>query len=142
MYQTLNPAYKNRITEVSKLGVTGGGATSGSKAFIEAGYKVVDLGNDSTRALATCREESIQFLAVIEPVGTDGSWWDGFFDFAMRITETEDNVIVWSANAEYGYGGLYINQNRSTRSAFRDMAKSFSENFPPEGKFSQGGLSP
>jgi len=99
---------------------------------MEAGYDVIDFGSDSASALSTASRRGVSYLAVVEPVGTEGSWWDGFFDFAMRVTETRSGKVVWSANAEYGSGGIFINQDGSTKKAMRDMVQRFSENFPPQ----------
>ncbi len=134
----INPDYKDTITPIFKLGVTGGGATPASQAFMELGYQVIDLGNDSSKALEASKAQFIPFLATAEPVGTEGSWWDGVFDFTMRVAETGEGVVVWSAIGEYKSSVLGINQDGSTRKAFRDMVKDFSQYFPPAGTVPSG----
>jgi len=129
---TTAPQFQNKTVVVNKIGVTGAGASVAAQAFLEEGYSVVDLGNGAVSALKQAKEDSIPFMATIEPVGTDGSWWDGFFDFAMRVTEIITGSIVWSAQAEYGQGGLFINQTESTKAAMRDMVRDFKKHFPPK----------
>ncbi len=126
------PSYQTKVTPVSSLGVTGGGASVGVPAFLHRGYKVVEVSNGMSGAVDEARKKSIPFLATIDSVGTEGSWWDGFFDYAMRVTDTTTGAIVWSATAEYGQGGILINQVKSSKSAMRDMVEKFSRNFPPQ----------
>jgi hypothetical protein len=128
----ISPQFATKITPVSQIGISGGGASPGSAAFVQAGYSVKDLGNDSTSAIAVAKTQNIPFVAIIDQVGTDGSWWDGFFDFSMRVNETASGTIVWSATAEYGQAGMFINQTKSTKEAMRDMVKDFSKHFPPK----------
>jgi len=94
---TIVPAYQNTITPITSIGVTGAGANLAFPAFIEKGYQVKDLGNDSNIGTETAKKESIPFVAIVDPVGAEGSWWDGFFDFSMRVTEVFSGVVVWSA---------------------------------------------
>ena len=91
---------------------------------------VVDLGQSTDNPIQYARNDGIPFVAIIEPTGTDGAWWDGMFDFSMRITETEDGTVVWSATGEYSAGPI-IDQTGSTSRAMKDMAEDFKENFPP-----------
>lgn len=126
----LAPEYQGKGQQVSQLGITGGGTSAAIPAFQKAGYKVVDLGageNPVERAAG----KGISFVASVDPVGTDGAWWDGFFDFAMRVTETKNHQVVWSATAEYGQGGMFINQTKSTEEAMRAMVADFAKSFPP-----------
>jgi hypothetical protein len=126
------PSYQEKLTPVSSLGITGGGTSMAVPAFVQRGYKVIDIPASSDSALEIARRKSIPYLATVESAGTEGSWWDGFFDYAMRITETDTETIVWSATAEYGSGGLDINQVKSSRKAMDDMVKEFSKSFPPK----------
>ena len=124
------PAYRGKTTPVARLGITGHGSTAAIPAFQEAGYRVVDLGSGD-RPLDAASEQGIPFVASVDAVGTDGAWWDGFFDFAMRVTEVAGRSIVWSATSDYGGGGITINQNSSTREAMHDMVADFARAFPP-----------
>jgi hypothetical protein len=126
----LSPAYQGKGVQVSQLGITGGGTSAAIPAFQKAGYKVIDLGAGES-PVERAAAKGIPFVAAIDPVGTDGAWWDGFFDFAMRVTETKDHQVVWSATAEYGQGGLFINQTKSTDEAMRAMVADFAKTFPP-----------
>lgn len=60
-----------------------------------------------------------------------GQWWDGFFDFSMRVTETKGDQIVWSAIGEYGMGGVFISQTKSTDEAMSAMVADFARSFSP-----------
>ena len=124
------PDYRSKITPVAKLGMCGAGASAAVPAFQEVGYLVVDLGQSTDNPIQYARNDGIPFVAIIEPTGTDGAWWDGMFDFSMRITETEDGTVVWSATGEYSAGPI-IDQTGSTSRAMKDMAEDFKENFPP-----------
>ena len=126
------PSYQGKITPVTSLGLTGGGAAIAFPAFVQKGYKVVDISSTNTDPIEEAKRKSIPFLATVDKVGTDGSSWDGFFDYSLRVTETENASIVWSATAEYGQGGLTINQVKSSNKAMHDMVEKFSENFPPK----------
>jgi hypothetical protein len=124
------PDYVGKSTVVASLGVAGGGASAAIPAFQKAGYQVVDLG-DGDDAVGRGAAKQIPFVASIDKVGTDGAWWDGFFDFAMRVTDTTSQRVVWSARAEYGQGGVFINQIKSTDEAMRAMVADFAKSFPP-----------
>ncbi len=126
------PTYQAKTTPVSALGITGGGAAVAIPAFVRAGYKVVDTPSSSSDPLSVAKSKNLPFLANIDAVGTEGSWWDGFFDYSMRVTEVENGTIVWSSTAEYGQGGMFINQVKSSDSAMRDMVSRFSKSFPPK----------
>lgn len=125
------PENSSKITPVTRIGVSGPGATMASSAFLEAGYDVTDMGSDSDTALGSAKAQGVPFVAVTDSTDSEGSWWDGFFSFGMRVTETSGGRIVWSANADYGSGGLTINQSSSTQKAMRDMVKDFARQFPP-----------
>jgi hypothetical protein len=125
------PAYKSKVTPVRLLGITGGGSAVATPAFVGRGYRVVDIPASSTDPLLSAKSKHATYLATVDPVGAEGSWWDGFFDYALRVTEVLSGTIVWSAAAEYGQGGVFINQVKSSRSAMRDMVEEFSKNFPP-----------
>jgi len=129
---TIAPSYQNSTTPVSSIGVTGQGANLALPAFVKRGYLVKDLGNDSNDALIKAANRNIPYVAIVDPVGTEGSWWDGFFDFSMRVTEVLTESIVWSGIAEYGQGGVFINQVNSTNEAMEDMVENFSKKFPPK----------
>ena len=129
---TISPTYQDLSTPVSSIGVTGAGANLALPAFVNKGYQVKDLGNDSNVALAKARNRRIPYVAIVDPVGTEGSWWDGFFDFSMRVTKVLTETVVWSGIAEYGQGGVFINQVSSTSEAMRDMVEDFSKKFPPQ----------
>lgn len=124
------PEYLGKQTGVSQLGITGGGTSAAIPAFQKAGYRVIDLGT-TPDASEKAAAKGIPFVAAVDAVGTDGAWWDGFFDFAMRVTETKSHQIVWSATAEYGQGGMFINQTKSTDEAMRAMVADFARSFPP-----------
>jgi len=124
------PDYLGKQTGVSQLGITGGGTSAAIPAFQKAGYKVIDLGT-APDANEKAAAKNIPFVAAVDAVGTDGAWWDGFFDFSMRVTETKSHQIVWSATAEYGQGGMFINQTKSTDEAMRAMVADFAKSFPP-----------
>lgn len=128
-----SPLYANKVTPVSSIGVTGQGASAASPAFIEHGYNVQDLGADSGTALDSAKSKSIPFVAIVDPIGTSTAWWNGFFNFSMRVTEMPSGSIVWSGTAQYGTGGVTINQVGSTSRAMRDMVVDFSKHFPPSG---------
>lgn len=131
MNSMVAPAYQTRVTQVSSLGVTGGGASVAAPAFLQRGYKVIEVSGGMSGAVEEARKKAIPFLATVDAVGAEGSWWDGFFDYSMRVTETKTGAIVWSATAEYGQGGFFINQVKSSKSAMKDMVEKFSRNFPP-----------
>jgi hypothetical protein len=50
----------------------------------------------------------------------------------MRITETVKRKIIWSAQGDFGQGGIFINQAKSTNEAMHKMVKDFSKTFPPK----------
>ena len=93
-----------------------------------ANVKIINSGNKD--AIVVAREKSIPYIAKIDKVGTDGAWWDGVFDFSMRVVDVTNETIVWSANAEYGSGAT-IRQVEQTNKAMSDMVKDFSKTFPP-----------
>jgi hypothetical protein len=124
------PDFVGKHTAVARLGITGGGTSAAIPAFQKAGYQVVDLGSGAD-PVERAASKQIPFVALVEKVGTDGAWWDGFFDFSMRVTETQSEKIVWSASAEYGQGGVFINQTKSTEEAMRAMVADFAKHFPP-----------
>jgi len=129
------PDYKGKLTPIQQIGITGGGTNAAITAFQAAGYQVIDFGS-VTNAREQAKSEGIQFIASIDSVGTDGSWWDGFFDFSMRVTETQSQQIVWSATGEFGQAGLFIDQTKSTEEAMRAMVANFAKVFPPVPKSS------
>ncbi len=135
---TTAPEYEGRLTIVESLGVAGEGSTAAIPAFQSAGYRVVDLGFGDD-PIATANERSIPFVAFVSPTDAEGSWWDGMFSYAMRVTETTNGTIVWSATADYGQGGVAINQTRSTKSAMQDMVADFCKSFPPSVAEQSGG---
>jgi PBP1b-binding outer membrane lipoprotein LpoB len=122
MNAVVAPRYQSKVTPVSSIGVTGQGASVAFPAFAQRGYNVIESSGDSRKA---------PFLATVDAVGTDGAWWDGVFDFSMRVAEVATGHVVWSATAEYG-NGVTINQVRSGKDAMRDMVESFAKNFPPK----------
>ena len=124
------PEYCSKTTPVDKLGMCGAGASAAVPAFQNAGYLVVDLGQTTSNPTADARDIGIPFVAVVEPTGTDGAWWDGMFDFSMRISETANGTVVWSAIGEYSAGPI-IDQTGSTSRAMKDMAEDFKKRFPP-----------
>ena len=125
-----SPDFIGKLTVVDQLGIVGGGTSAAIPAFQKAGYTVVDLGSGDDH-LARARSKGIPFVASIDAVGTDGAWWDGFFDFSMRVTETKGDQIVWSAIGEYGTGGVFISQTKSTDEAMSAMVADFARSFPP-----------
>ena len=136
-----DPEFIGKSTFVERLGITGGGASAAIPSFQKAGYLVIDLGTGED-PLERARTQGIPFVASVDAVGTDGSWWDGFFDFSMRVTETKGKRIVWSAIGEYGHGGLFISQTNSTDEAMLAMVADFARNFPPaQGKESKPSIS-
>jgi hypothetical protein len=134
-YQTMSsqvsPIYETKITPVSSLGLTGGGASVAFPAFINKGYKITDMSNFQGDLLEDAKKKSVTYLVTVDSVGTDGAWWDGNFDYSMRATNTESGSVVWSATAEYGEGAT-IKQVKSTNRAMYDMVNDFAKNFPPK----------
>lgn len=119
-----------KSTDVQALGIAGGGAAAATPAFQQAGYRTVDLGG-SQDAVSMAKSRGVPFLAWVDATGTEGSWWDGFFDYSMRVIDCSNSSVVWSATAEYGQAGIFINQTKSTQEAMRDMVADFSKSFPP-----------
>lgn len=134
MESSVNPSFETAQIEVDRIAVTGAGATLASPAFSEAGYDVIDLGASRGAPLDRARELGILFIAIVDPTDSDGAWWDGFFSFAMRVSETLTRRVVWSATADYGQGGIFINQAKSTKQAMKDMVKDFAKSFPPKSR--------
>lgn len=122
--------YRDSVTEVESIGLAGQGVSIAFSAFIERGYAVKELGHEDDY-LSAAKRKKIPFIALVDKVGTDGSWWDGFFDYSMRVIETKTESIVWSASAEYGQGGVFINQVESSEEAMSEMVENFSQTFPP-----------
>ena len=129
---TITPRYQNTRTYITSIGVTGTGATLAFPAFIEKGYQVKDLGNNSNSAMKEAKRRKIPFLATVDPVGAEGSWWDGVFDFSMRVTDVLSDSVVWSATAEYSQGGFTIDQVKTTKEAMKGLVEDFSKTFPPK----------
>lgn len=130
MVSTTSPEYKGKINYVEMIGLTGQGASAAFHAFVEQGYRVKEINSGNKDAIVVAREKSIPYIAKIDKVGTDGAWWDGVFDFSMRVVDVINETIVWSANAEYGSGAT-IRQVEQTNKAMSDMVKDFSKTFPP-----------
>jgi len=130
MKASVAPEFTGKQTLVDSLGISGDGTAAAIPAFQRAGYSVVDLSTASSVAGADPKH-AVPYIAFVDKVGTDGAWWDGFFDFSMRVTETSTNKIVWSATAEYGQAGLFINQTKSTDEAMNAMVADFAKSFPP-----------
>lgn len=124
------PEFVGRKVEVERLGITGEGTAAAIPAFQRAGYVVVDLADSSARS-DEAKQPAAPFVANVDKVGTDGSWWDGFFDYSMRVTETSTKRIVWSSTAEYGQSGVFINQTKSSDEAMTAMIADFAKTFPP-----------
>ena len=124
--------YRNRQTEIESIAVTGPGASMAMPAFDEFGYNIVDIGFGNDDPLETAKKLGVPYVAVVDSVDSEGSWWDGFFAFSMRITETIKRKIIWSAQGNFGQGGVFINQAKSTTDAMRAMVRDFSESFPPK----------
>jgi hypothetical protein len=125
------PGYLDGGTQVSKLGMAGPGASVAVSSFQAVGYRVIDMGDGTSADLMSqARERNVPFLAHVAPVGTDGAWWDGQFDFSMRISDTRTEEIVWSAHAEYGNMAI-IDQTYAAKRAMDDMAEDFKKYFPP-----------
>ena len=105
-------------------------------AFDEFGYNVVDIGTGQDDPVERAKNLGVPYVAVVAPVDSEGSWWDGFFAFSMRVTETIKRKIIWSAQGNFGRGGIFIpiNQAYSTKNAMYEMVKDFSKTFPPKGK--------
>jgi hypothetical protein len=70
---TVSPHYKDKITPVSAIGVAGSGASAAFPAFVERGYLVKDVGQTSSEAVDRAKGESIPYVALVNPVGTDGA---------------------------------------------------------------------
>lgn len=124
------PEFAGKIVQIESIGITGEGTAAAIPAFQRAGYSVVDLGL-AAQTTVKIEPPSIRYVASVDRVGTDGSWWDGFFDYSMRVTDTTGNRIVWSATAEYGQSGIFINQTKSTEQAMSAMVANFAKTFPP-----------
>jgi hypothetical protein len=126
---TTSPEYKGKINNVKMIGLTGQGASVAFYAFVEQGYRVKEINSGNKNIMVVAREKSIPYVAKIDKVGTDGAWWDGVFDFSMRVIDVSNETIVWSAYAEYGSGAT-IRQVEQTKKAMSDMVKDFSKTFP------------
>ena len=130
MQTTIAPKYQHKSIEVSSIGLAGAGSSSAFSAFIKHGYKVKELGSGENGVIEKAQEKGIPFVAIINPVGTEGSSWDGVFDYSMRVIHTNSEDVVWSAIAEYG-DGILIDQVGSTKKAFDEMIGNFKKSFPP-----------
>jgi hypothetical protein len=128
---TVAPEYTNIKTPVTKIGVTGDGASIASKAFLEAGYNTVDCGTEGKPITELGKEYNVPFIASIDKPDSSEAVWDGFYSFSMRVSETTKGSVVWSANSHYGEHGVFINQIGTSRDAMHDMVESFKKNFPP-----------
>jgi len=124
------PELLGKSTPVDRIGIAGAGTAAAVPAFQKAGYRVVDLGT-SDDPISSASRGGIPYVASVDRVGTDGAWWDGFFDFSMRVTQTNSKRIVWSATGEFGQGGVFINQTKSTSEAMKAMVSDFAKSFPP-----------
>jgi S1-C subfamily serine protease len=124
------PEFLGKSTPVDRIGIAGAGTAAAVSAFQKAGYRLVDLGT-SDDPISIASRSRIPYVASIDRVGTDGAWWDGFFDFSMRVTQTNSKRIVWSATGEFGQGGIFINQTKSTSEAMTAMVFEFAKSFPP-----------
>ena len=103
-----------------------------ASAFDELGYNLVDIGTGKDDPIDRAKNIGISYIAIVAPIDSEGSWWDGFFAFSMRITETVKRKIIWSAQGDFGQGGIFINQAKSTNEAMHKMVKDFSKTFPPK----------
>lgn len=128
---TVHPDYLGQRINVESMGICGPGVTPASHAFIAEGYKIIDYGADSSFAVEKAKAKDIDFLAIVDPVGTEQATWNGFFSYGMRVTNLKTGYVVWSANAVYGSGGATIQQAKSTQAAMQDMVKDFAKTFPP-----------
>lgn len=133
---TVHPEYLGKRISVENMGICGPGVTPASHAFIAEGYKIIDYGADSSFAVEKAKAKDIDFLAIVDPVGTEQATWNGFFSYGMRVTNLKTGYVVWSANAVYGSGGATIQQAKSTQAAMRDMVQDFAKTFPPATKMS------
>lgn len=124
------PEFMGKRVAIESLGITGEGTAAAIPAFQKAGYSVVDL-TATTTILGSGVKPAVPFIAFVDKVGTDGAWWDGFFDYSMRVTEASTSRIVWSATADYGQAGIFINQMKSTDEAMTAMVADFAKSFPP-----------
>ena len=131
MTATMHPEYQAKITPISTIALTGEGATIAFPAFVAKGYQVKDIGG-SGDPIEIARSQNIPFIAIVDKVGTDEAVWDGFFKYSMRVTNTANRNIVWSANGKYGQSGILINQVKSNKNAMEDMVNNFSLSFPPQ----------
>ena len=129
---TIAPLYSDKVTPVASIGLTGEGVSAASPAFIGLGYNVRDLGIDSPGALEHAKSRSIPFVAIVDPIGTKSAWWNGRFNFSMRVKEVPSGTTVWSGTARYGSGGILINEAESTTRAMNDMVADFAKHFPPK----------
>jgi len=123
--------YSGKRTPVDRIAISGKGASIAVPAFDRFGYRVVDLGSTSGDLIEKAVAQKVPFIATIDPVDSDGAWWDGYFVFSMRVTETIKRMIVWSAQADYGQSGIFINQAKTTKEAMADMVADFAKHFPP-----------
>jgi hypothetical protein len=121
--------FVGKQTPVDRIAVGGQGASIAVPAFDRHGYKVVDLGSGNLIEKAIAQK--VRFIATVDPVDSNGAWWDGYFVFSMRVTETIKRLIVWSAQADYGQSGIFIDQATTTKEAMADMVDDFAKHFPP-----------
>ena len=80
--------YKNKQTEIDSIALAGAGASLAASDFDELGYNLVDIGTGKDDPIDRAKNLGISYIAIVAPIDSEGSWWDGFFAFSMRITET------------------------------------------------------
>lgn len=139
---TVHPDYLGKKISVESMGICGPGATMAAHAFIAEGYRLTDYGADSSFAVEKAKTTNADFLAIVDPVGTDQAVWSGLFSFGMRVTNLKTGYVVWSANAVYGTGGATIQQAKSTQAAMQDMVRDFAKTFPPAPQTNNQGSTP
>lgn len=131
LHSVVSPNYRSKITPVSAIALTGEGASIAVPAFVAKGYKVQDIATGSGDPIELAKNKHIPFLASVDRVGTDEAVWNGFFKYSMRVTDTNNRNIVWSADGKYGQAGILINQVESNNTAMSEMVEKFSECFAP-----------
>jgi hypothetical protein len=128
---TVAPEFASTVTQVDTVGVGGPGASHAAQAFIELGYKPVDLGSASADVIETAKTKGVRFVAIADATDTSEAVWNGFFTFGMRVSDSVTGSVVWSGSATYGGGGG-INQQSATKRAYIALVRDFAKCFPPQ----------
>lgn len=131
MRSTLAPEHQGRIVAISSIGVAGPGTSLATQEFIAQGYNVHDLGASGIDTVESARRQGLSYVAIVDAVDTSQAVWNGFYSFAMRVSNATTGSIVWSASGTFGQGGMFINLQSSSKNAMKAMIADFAKTFPP-----------